>query len=427
MRIAIMLTLITLFFVISPLIILYTIGYRYSFSTGLVTQTGAISIDVEPEDTHVFVQNVAFDQKMPLRLRNIKPGFYDIRLEHEGYKTWQKSLLVENNKTAYIRDVTLIKDTQPTELFVGITVVEAHATAATDSILAILKNTDAYELVLLYPDTSEQETLQTFATKPEVHVSPFTNTAITISKTPRFTQFKLFDTRRPNRSLLYQIPLNSTFSYQWSKQHNEVYLNIDGTIERLNVEGDSRQIATTSSSQWFVEYPDTIWKLQDRTFSLQKDSSIAYSVTDTIDHIIDVTKERIILKSQNDILVIHRNRPPEQAISRLPAHSWNYNTQQDAWWFWSDFELWSINNAGDIALIERSDNKIERVLPFDLNGVKLLVHTQGALAFNPSIFPKQSVFEADAPNWASTNAKERTLHYSVPAKDDSITLYRLDY
>ena len=48
-RFTIMIFLIASFFIISPLIILYTIGYRYDIRTGIVRETGVLSIDVQTE------------------------------------------------------------------------------------------------------------------------------------------------------------------------------------------------------------------------------------------------------------------------------------------------------------------------------------------------------------------------------------------
>jgi hypothetical protein len=112
-RIAIMCSLITLFFIISPIVIFYTAGYRYDLSSHRILQTGVISVDVLPKSTVTTLNNITIDKRTPLRLTNRAPGSYQIALAAEGYYDWNKVITVGSKQTTYISDVKLLKQSIP--------------------------------------------------------------------------------------------------------------------------------------------------------------------------------------------------------------------------------------------------------------------------------------------------------------------------
>ena len=109
-RLAFMITLIATFFIVSPIIILYTAGYRYDFNIFQVRKTGVITIDAEPTDAQVFLNDVALDTSIPIRLTNRAPGSYDVRIERDGFLPWQKNVHVESTQTSYVTDIYLFLD-----------------------------------------------------------------------------------------------------------------------------------------------------------------------------------------------------------------------------------------------------------------------------------------------------------------------------
>jgi hypothetical protein len=71
---------ISAFFIISPLLIMYTAGYRYDWHNGLLKETGSISIDIEPQESVAYLNNIKLQKTPPIRLNNITPATYNTRL-----------------------------------------------------------------------------------------------------------------------------------------------------------------------------------------------------------------------------------------------------------------------------------------------------------------------------------------------------------
>src|SRR3989339_281247 len=98
-RRALLIVFITIFFVATPTIIAYTVGYRYDWGNGFWKAAGAISIDVDPQQTVLFLNGLKSNEKIPIRLNNISQGKYEVRLTADGYYDWNKSIEILDKKT----------------------------------------------------------------------------------------------------------------------------------------------------------------------------------------------------------------------------------------------------------------------------------------------------------------------------------------
>lgn len=86
-----------LLFLISGTIlaILYGKGYRISFKQDIpgINKTGLLVVSSKPDGAQVFIDNhltTATDNTI-----NLPPGIYDIKIQKEGYFSWQKKLKIE--------------------------------------------------------------------------------------------------------------------------------------------------------------------------------------------------------------------------------------------------------------------------------------------------------------------------------------------
>lgn len=113
LRIMVMCGLIILFFIISPLIILYTGGWRWNFNTWRVETTGVLSIDTEPDDANVSLNGQYIGNNQPLRLNSLAPGNYQVSISKDGYHTFLTDVTVRSQETTYIRNTTLFANNSP--------------------------------------------------------------------------------------------------------------------------------------------------------------------------------------------------------------------------------------------------------------------------------------------------------------------------
>jgi len=106
------LILIILFVLITPVVILYSQGYRLDFTNKKLSQTGGFFLKAEPKQVEIYL-----DGKLAKKtdflfgsvfLQNLLPKKYDIQVKKEGYYTWEKTLEVKEKEVTEARNIVLI-------------------------------------------------------------------------------------------------------------------------------------------------------------------------------------------------------------------------------------------------------------------------------------------------------------------------------
>jgi len=112
-RFIILIVCVVLFFVITPYIIGYSLGYRIDFEQKKIVATGGIYLRVWPSPADVYIDskligktniitNSAFTQ-------NLLPKNHIVLIKKEGYFNYQKTLLVKGKEVAKLEHALLIK------------------------------------------------------------------------------------------------------------------------------------------------------------------------------------------------------------------------------------------------------------------------------------------------------------------------------
>ncbi|MDP3990688.1 MAG: PEGA domain-containing protein [Candidatus Nealsonbacteria bacterium] len=113
-RTALFITLILLFAVVTPSVILYSQGYRFDFETKQVVQTGGFYFRALPKSANVYL-NGKFKAKTSIftgstLIENILPKTYSVEIKKTGYHTWQKNLEVKEKQVADAKNVVLFPE-----------------------------------------------------------------------------------------------------------------------------------------------------------------------------------------------------------------------------------------------------------------------------------------------------------------------------
>ncbi len=100
---------IALFFITAPLLILYTIGYRYNWERGKLQETGVAVLDYRPNDSVLTINTKKQSGNPPMRFPGLTPGRYTFTLHKDGYTDWTKRLWIEPSKTTFAQHMILWK------------------------------------------------------------------------------------------------------------------------------------------------------------------------------------------------------------------------------------------------------------------------------------------------------------------------------
>ncbi|OGN03734.1 MAG: hypothetical protein A2655_04245 [Candidatus Yanofskybacteria bacterium RIFCSPHIGHO2_01_FULL_43_42] len=104
---------VAVFLILSYVIILYAMGYKYSFSDNRFFKTGAVYLKVNTDaDVYLndkFLGNTSFFGNS-YRIEGLLPGSYSIRVQKNDYSTWQKSANIDEGFVNEFSKILLLSE-----------------------------------------------------------------------------------------------------------------------------------------------------------------------------------------------------------------------------------------------------------------------------------------------------------------------------
>lgn len=104
-----------LFLLLAPFVALYSAGITYDFKTGQFYHTGIFAFRTEPEDAKIYIDG-KFKKSGSSYVRFLKPGFYTLSFNYEGFCSWEKRLEIKENQVtwanAFTDKIYLLKQNQ---------------------------------------------------------------------------------------------------------------------------------------------------------------------------------------------------------------------------------------------------------------------------------------------------------------------------
>jgi hypothetical protein len=116
---------ISIFLILTPLLIFYSLGY--SLQSGFkIEKSGILVINTEPKGAKISIEDEAVQKfwskvlnkkgdfvQTPSKLKNLKPGDYNISIDLPGYWPWTKKLTINSGQTTFAEDIYLFKNDKP--------------------------------------------------------------------------------------------------------------------------------------------------------------------------------------------------------------------------------------------------------------------------------------------------------------------------
>ncbi len=408
-----------LFFVLAPAIILYTEGYRYNWSLHRVEETGVISIDATPLDATVVVNGITIKNKLPIRLPNRAPGTYHIIIEKSGYHTWEKDITVSSKQTTYVKSIELYRDTPPTPIATSANLVPALFAPSADGAYGILVSdqNQVREISLYHTGTGQSTSVARFPTSTRVLAdwSPFGSTATIQTTDAHTTALQIFDPATEELGSKQTISLQESSPLLWSRSGQPgILVKQKNQIKKITLAGVENIGTLATTTAWFVDSRSIVWYLDTTTHRLIPLASgitpIAVPDNTDIVSIVDINDHRAILQAPDRLLVIARDPNTTPAVTELAnvLHT-RYSGATDEWLAWSSVELSSIYADGSIALLDRTSEQMNAIVPLDAHGVLLVATDKSLTAFNPGYFVSQTLLAADHIERVAVDAQDRKI------------------
>lgn len=111
-------SMVVLFLVLAPIVVLFAQGYRFSLTEGRIVHTGVIVLASQPSHANITLNGQPQEEQTHARFDNLRPGPYAIEVSREGYIPWTKTLDVLPGKSTIADGITLFrKDITPESAF----------------------------------------------------------------------------------------------------------------------------------------------------------------------------------------------------------------------------------------------------------------------------------------------------------------------
>lgn len=412
-RIAIMSLLITSFFILAPILVLYTSGFRYNLTTGEFTTTGVISIDTKPQDADIFVNNKYIGSKQPLRLDGLTPGIYEVRVSKTGYHDFKTVLTIRSHETSYIKGVTLWQKTNPTLLQIN---PDKSVTQ-----VGINSNTPVnYFFVTQSPTSSILHTVSkindSFVTKnfstTNTGTHPFNcslskNHCVWWSGTEK--KIKLISLDDVSNVLSFFAVNNH---WQWSGSRTTLgFLETNNGIQSIDRNYLLSPIDHSTSSLWFID---------------NQGIKVTVPLPSTATAIIDGNDSFALIKTPESIEIIS-DLKTTATRETVRANNFSHQVSARRWLLWSPWEIESADDTnGHHGILYRSAEPIQQVLGLEPSGSILMVLEKKITAFNPGYFTTQELAQFDHISTVNVDEKSRTI-IIAGAKDAVEGIYTLVY
>jgi len=431
-----MLFLITLFLIISPSIILYTMGYRYDLKEGLVRQVGSLSVDIEPRDVTIMLDDVFLTDRSPIRLTNLTPGTYHLSLTKDGHHNWEKDITIESKQTFYIKDIEMQVAESPIEVEHIPHDVLPSLTFSHDGTHALYTTEqDAiFEVILYNTQTEEKETiLRTQSTSPpQLSWSPYASHGAIITEQNAEKNIFLFSTQNTVDHTSFSLATDAdTENIQWSTKATspELYVKNTNIILQLNLD-EQTTAGVTEHTIWYVDQKDTLWTFDNekkRLTHYDNNEPLTYNIDEPIRSIIRIEDGHALLLSDNHLFVWYIDEMEIYKNHTLDTPEITYNHLTDSWLAWSPWELWEITNAGEISLLNRSSEHTHSAFPLDELGDVLVQKDATLQSFNPRYDVAQTLASKEGITMIGVDSSEKQLFFVTAEDKKNSALWRLLY
>lgn len=102
------------FIVFAPLLVFYSLGYKFNIALKKFQKTGAISVKCFPREVDVYLDNKKINDSAPCTFRELLPNTYMLRLEKEDFYSYRIPVEVKSSSISEI-DVMLMPELRNVE------------------------------------------------------------------------------------------------------------------------------------------------------------------------------------------------------------------------------------------------------------------------------------------------------------------------
>jgi len=375
---------IILFFIIAPILLLYSSGYKYDWSLKKLIKTGLIVIEVQPRGADIILNNKAI-KKTPTTLTNLLPGTYTLKLEKEGYLPWQGDITIKSGKAKNLSGIMLFRDL-PGQIIFDKKIFQINHQPNSNKLFLITQVDTIFELYQI--TLGDSKIIKLFEVPTPINIETYeynNNIIISTQANDIKTYYKITLVEPAVIAQLDFLPSNVE-QLQWSDQ-DKIFGLINNslcliTLSDTNISCDTVNINSYSVTNNAIYY----FSGESKTTYLYKTTPNNFLANNLVarlpyseNYVINTENERhlIITDTASDDLFLVEPDEPESQITMLneAARAAFWLNQKDQLIYYNDFEIWYWDTKEDERiLLTRVSEPIRQVI--QLSGYPYLLFSQ---------------------------------------------------
>jgi len=155
-----------IFFIAAPITIMWAQGYKFDWRNKSWQKTGVLFLEVKPEKANIYLNDKFYDEKTSARIKNLLPKKYNIKIEKDGYITWEKNLEIYPSMTTFAQYIRLFKQDLPTINLLNNKIILVSE-QKNNSIAIITQENEIYGLYILNIEKQVLDKITEFNIQPE--------------------------------------------------------------------------------------------------------------------------------------------------------------------------------------------------------------------------------------------------------------------
>ena len=146
-------------------------GYKFDWNNKSWEKTGVLFLEVKPKNAEVYLNNEFYGKETSVRIKNLLPEQYEVKVTKEGYIPWIKKLNIYPSITTFAQYVRLFKQDLPTINILNKSITKCSEMEDNKLVLTI-QNKEGVELQILDTNSFDSSGSPIIQTITSLNVSP---------------------------------------------------------------------------------------------------------------------------------------------------------------------------------------------------------------------------------------------------------------
>lgn len=312
-RLIILLGCVTIFLIITPILVFYSMGYRFDFETMAVKATGGIYVRTFPA-----AEQVIIDGKNSFKpglfsnnvfIQSLLPKSHTVFIEKTGYYNYSKTLIVKENQVAKLENVILFKDN------IGFQeVIDQTTSPFINSDKFVVKSNNLYYSNILENSTLTATQKTTSIISKLITFLPQGNTIIWLGTDGLLYKTDLSNLKAdPIKVILTPIKIVKSGVYKIISDGKNLLLNSNGDLLILNTKTNELDLFASSvknarispDDKYVIYYTgkDLYISLLTIDSSLPIEKILLYTSSEAITDCLWLNKDYVIISTASKIII----------------------------------------------------------------------------------------------------------------------------